>query len=355
MKKQLLSITLTAVLVSSVSFNTKAQTTCPIVPFAVVELFTSQGCSSCPNGDLLISNLIYQEASTGRNVIPIAEHVTYWDHLGWTDQYGMATFGTRQNSYVYTANMNVKGTPQLFVNGKTNVGSTGALNAAVNTALGSGNAATCGVCLSTTSANTAPTIAVNYTLSGNYSGNNLIVCLVENDRTVTPSAGENAGTLLHHDAVARVFTVVPITGATGTVNITPPANCVRAKSRIVAYIQAPLAGSTPNSTIRGATRGLDLSNTALGVQNFSDVSGLKVYPNPAINDIFFDYVNQNINSDIEINLIDISGRIVHTEKIASNGNGEFAKNIDVSGLAKGIYILKVIAENEIINNKIIIE
>ena len=355
MKKQLHFWGFSIFLISASCFKITAQS-CATVPFAVVELFTSQGCNSCPTGDQLLTNLINQEKNSGRNVICIAEHVTYWDQLGWTDQYGMATFGVRQNSYVYTAGMNVKGTPQLFVNGKTNVTNTGSLNNAVNNYLGAGNVATAGICLSTTSSNTASTIVVNYELTGNYAGANLIICLIENGLSVTPTAGENEGVLLRHDGVARIFNVIPITSATGTVNITPPSNCVRAKSRIVAYIQAPLIGSTPNSTIRGATKGLDLSNAALGLQNNETKATLYVYPNPTNEKLVINYMNAAATNNVTISLTDLSGRMVYIESISNTGiAGEFIKNIDVSALAKGVYLFNLKTENKIINKKIIVE
>lgn len=359
MKKTVRSLSILFFLVSVPFFNSTAQTSCPIVPFAVVELFTSQGCSSCPNGDLLLSNLINQEANSGRNVICIAEHVTYWDNINanggpWADQYGMSMFNARQDAYVTTSGVGVKGTPQLFVNGKTNVTSTSSLNNAVNNQLNSSTNATAGVCLTLQSSVNAPTLTVAYSLSGNYSGNNLIVCLTENDRTVTPTSGENAGRALHHDGVARVFTMVPITNATGTVTITPPANCIRAKSRIVAYIQAPITSSNSNSTIKGATKGLDLSNTTLGVENNTKTGlNIEVYPNPASGNMYVNYKNTATTNAITFNLSDLSGRLVHSEN--STNMGEFTNTIDVSSFAKGIYILNVKAGNETINKKIIVE
>lgn len=353
MKKTLLSLIISGLFVGFTANTVYAQ--CPVVPFAVVELFTSQGCSSCPTGELMLSNVVNAEKNSGRNVICIAEHVTYWDYLGWTDKYGNSLFGTRQNSYVSTSGIGVKGTPQFFVNGKTNVTSSGALSNSINNYLGSGNQATAGVCLTLQSGINDPTLTVGYTVSGSYTGSNLIVVLTEDDRIDVPTAGENKNVTLHQDAVTRNFIITPLTGSTGTVSITPPANCVRSKSKIVAYIQAPLTSSSSNSTIKGATKGIDLGNVSTGVSSNNLEAGLNVYPNPAINDLYINYVNANVQSDVEVTVVDLSGRVVYTENIANNGNGEFAKNIDISTFAKGVYIVKVKADNEIVNKKIVIQ
>src|SRR5215813_4656252 len=63
--------------------------------FAVLELFTSEGCSSCPPADRLLPQL----ASNGSNVIPLSFHVDYWNRLGWTDPFSHAEFSDRQREY----------------------------------------------------------------------------------------------------------------------------------------------------------------------------------------------------------------------------------------------------------------
>lgn len=115
------------------SFTTKvrASTQAPVL----VELFTSQGCSSCPLADALLEKLRRE-----RNVVALSYHVDYWDYLGWKDTLGSAAFSQRQYDYAqWRGDSNVY-TPQTIVNGGQHyVGSNGsAIQNAIGAAADSG-------------------------------------------------------------------------------------------------------------------------------------------------------------------------------------------------------------------------
>ncbi|MEM6525653.1 MAG: DUF1223 domain-containing protein, partial [Bacteroidota bacterium] len=83
---------------------------------AVVELFTSQGCSSCPSADKNLSQLIKDK--NDRKVFGLSFHVSYWNYLGWKDPYSKEAFTERQRKYAAKfANSSIY-TPQMIVNGK---------------------------------------------------------------------------------------------------------------------------------------------------------------------------------------------------------------------------------------------
>ena len=81
-------------------------------PVVVVELFTSQGCSSCPPADEFLAML----ASDPR-ILPLALHVDYWDYIGWEDKFALAQFTDRQKAYAKAVGSRTIYTPQLIVGG----------------------------------------------------------------------------------------------------------------------------------------------------------------------------------------------------------------------------------------------
>lgn len=85
-------------------------------PPTVVELFTSQGCSSCPPADAILAELAER-----RDVVAIAYHVTYWDHLGWKDPFATRWGTERQGRYVRALGLHNRYTPQMVVDGATDV------------------------------------------------------------------------------------------------------------------------------------------------------------------------------------------------------------------------------------------
>ncbi|MCZ6506766.1 MAG: DUF1223 domain-containing protein [Acidobacteria bacterium] len=84
----------------------------------VVELFTSQGCSSCPSADRLLSEL-GSDGWRGIQVIPLSFHVDYWNYIGWTDPFSAAAWSERQRRYATSFSSDRVYTPQLIVDGQS--------------------------------------------------------------------------------------------------------------------------------------------------------------------------------------------------------------------------------------------
>jgi hypothetical protein len=84
----------------------------------VLELFTSEGCSSCPPADALLARLEEQQPVAGAEVIALEEHVDYWDHQGWVDPFSSAQWTQRQQNYAAGFGDNGIYTPELVINGR---------------------------------------------------------------------------------------------------------------------------------------------------------------------------------------------------------------------------------------------
>ena len=82
----------------------------------VVELFTSQGCSSCPPADEMMEHLAARD-----DVIPLSLHVDYWDYIGWKDEFAVPQHAERQRAYARAAGRRSVYTPEMVVNGVTDI------------------------------------------------------------------------------------------------------------------------------------------------------------------------------------------------------------------------------------------
>lgn len=165
----------------------------------IVELFTSQGCSSCPPADALIHEITSDPGLRGR-VIPLAFHVDYWDRLGWRDPFSSAEWSQRQVRYARTMHIASAYTPQAIVNGFTQlVGSNrGALNGAIERA---SNRATQGsIKLALRLDHDALVAGITATVP---SSDEILLAITEGGLTTRIEHGENAGRTVINDAIVR--------------------------------------------------------------------------------------------------------------------------------------------------------
>jgi len=102
-----------AVLASILTLKSPADAQAPVV----VELFTSEGCSSCPPADALLVELSQQPVKNGTQLILLGEHVDYWNYIGWTDRFSSKQFSERQSEYAGALHASVY-TPQMVIDGR---------------------------------------------------------------------------------------------------------------------------------------------------------------------------------------------------------------------------------------------
>jgi hypothetical protein len=208
-------------------------------PVAVVELFTSEGCSSCPPADEVLGE-IAASGGAGRQVFALSFHVDYWDELGWPDPFADPANTDRQRAYARAFRERGLYTPQLVVGGREGfVGSDRArARRSVDAALS--RPASARVDLAVTARDGAA--QARYEVAGAPPGARLILALVERSRTVEVRRGENAGRTLRHDNVVRAFQSVSLDdAAAGSVTLaarpgTPPRPDALA---VIGYVQRP--------------------------------------------------------------------------------------------------------------------
>jgi hypothetical protein len=201
--------------------------------FAVVELFTSEGCSSCPPADEAVAQLI----NTGqKNVYVLGFHVDYWNSLGWKDAYSSALYSQRQQEYANFFKLNSIYTPEAIVNGKTEfTGSdTRRLHDAVDESVSLPPAGSVEI----SAKNIAGTmVSVSYKLAAPLGSGLLNVALVQLHAQSKVQRGENSGRLLNHVNVVRDFKTVSAKEALGSVTLQIPAGLAVGDCRIIAYTQ----------------------------------------------------------------------------------------------------------------------
>lgn len=206
-------------LLAAVLLGTLARAEDPRVP-VIVELFTSEGCSSCPPADRLLARLEQTQPVPGAEVIALEEHVDYWNQLGWVDPFSSAQFRARQNDYAVVFHSQDVFTPQMVVDGQVQfIGSdAGRAYREISTAARA-PAVWLGL---TTRPNANDRDLLDLSVRMNSPGNaklhdsNLYLAVTETNLTSFVKAGENAGHVVRHSEVVRSFGVIGRVDPRGT-------------------------------------------------------------------------------------------------------------------------------------------
>jgi hypothetical protein len=211
-------------------------------PPVLIELFTSEGCSSCPPADALLERITHDEAMSVR-VIALGEHVDYWDRLGWKDRFSSPRFTQRQEAYARRMGLTAVYTPQVVVGGHAQaLGSDAPAVSAAIAQAGEDRSGRVSLRFQKRGGNAAAARAAEVALviDAHWKAGveaQVLVALVQDHATSQVERGENAGrTLVHAAVVRRLSTVGAGRGAfSGEVRL-PLAEAPEA-DRVVVFVQ----------------------------------------------------------------------------------------------------------------------
>jgi hypothetical protein len=207
----------------------------------LVELFTSEGCSSCPPADSLLMRLGRTQPVHGANVIVLEEHVDYWDRLGWKDPFSSEAVTVRQGEYAGAFGGEQVYTPQMVVDGHAEF-----VGSSENEALRAIRAA---------GASPKPAVALSWTPDGQLSisipaltnaaggdATQVYLAVSENMLQSDVKRGENSGRALKHDGVARQLSVIGkmdsgAPGFSSKISVRTQPEWIRANLRAVVFVQ----------------------------------------------------------------------------------------------------------------------
>jgi hypothetical protein len=162
----------------------------------LVELFTSEGCSSCPPADAFLARLDRSQPVPGAQIVVLEEHVDYWNHDGWTDPFSSAEFSRRQERYAEQFGISGPYTPQMVVDGASQlVGS-------------DGHGALAAIGLAARAEKLAvrvlrSPVGVRVEVDPGKHGGNVFLALAQSAGSSQVLRGENQGRSLQHIAIVR--------------------------------------------------------------------------------------------------------------------------------------------------------
>jgi hypothetical protein len=204
--------------------------------FVLLELFTSQGCSSCPSADKLVEKTLLDAQKSGKKVFSLSYHVDYWDRLGWKDPYSQAEFTQRQYDYSKWMNSENVYTPQIVVNGQEEfVGSDSKKMAQTLSKLSEGSSKILLQFEHIEWKNEAINLDIN--VSDLPKNSQLNVALVSKNTETSILRGENEGRKLTGVNVVRFLQKVSATNLKNKINILIPKDLDKSNARIIAFLQ----------------------------------------------------------------------------------------------------------------------
>lgn len=223
-----------------------AQSAAPSVqeakPAVVAELFTSEGCSSCPPADALLAELDRRKTFAGVPVIVLSEHVDYWNHDGWHDPFSSELWTERQNDYNQRFRLESVYTPQMVVDGMQQVNGSNGQQVSQAIEKAAAMAGKLQIEISGTSWENNvlhATVSVPELSPETAKGTTLYAALADDEDTSNVAKGENSGKTLTHVSVVRVMQKLSSLHGpySGPVEVKLPHGISHGKMRLIIFAQ----------------------------------------------------------------------------------------------------------------------
>lgn len=213
----------------------------------LVELFTSEGCSSCPPADKLLGTLQTQQPVPAAHIVAVEEHVDYWDRQGWRDRFSSSRFTQRQSFYAPRLNFEDSYTPQMVVDGAAQF--LGSDSAKAFSAISQAARKEKIPLMLTTPVVSGRTISGSVTVQDKMTSlphGDLYAVLIQPSASTEVKGGENGGKRLNHVSVARAFARVgkiqDLSHGPVDFKMNAPADTDPAGMRLILFAQLPSQG-----------------------------------------------------------------------------------------------------------------
>jgi len=222
----------------------------------LVELYTSEGCSSCPPAERWLSR--FGSAGTDPRIVPVQFHVDYWDHGGWKDPFSDARYTRRQQELQKASGARFVYTPQVVVGGRDTPDWYRGVGVPLAGAQGPALPARATIAIDATVAGDA---SIHGTVDAAVDGAptkslTLVVLAVQSGLANRVTAGENRGERLTHDFVARDMASMPLSRAPGPVafDFKPGARWIARDMSLAAFVQDAKTGEVLQAVTTGPCR-----------------------------------------------------------------------------------------------------
>lgn len=214
-------------------------------PIVVLELFTSQGCSSCPPADVLLQKVKQQYPD---KVFALSYHVDYWNYIGWEDPFSKSQYTTKQRFYNRKLGYNGNYTPEAIVNGREHF--VGSSSAKMNAKISKYGETKAENKINLENVNRRiKTVTFDFSVEGDLANKLVRAVLVLDERTTSVKRGENRSRILTNSNIVVAEKYLEVNGGAGSGQITLPA-LVNPKD----VITLMLITETDNLDVTGATK-----------------------------------------------------------------------------------------------------